>query len=56
MDQRLQDTPSDRQTYLLLEAVKNQISVGPGYLLGSLSEGSLIIVKAQATNTTDMYS
>jgi hypothetical protein len=25
--------PNDRQTFLLLEAVKNQISVGPGYLL-----------------------
>ena len=25
--------PNDRQTCLLLGAVKNQISVGPGYLL-----------------------
>jgi hypothetical protein len=25
--------PNDRQTFLLLGAVKNQISVGPGYLV-----------------------
>jgi hypothetical protein len=30
---RLCVTPNDRQTFLLLGAVKNQISVGPGYLL-----------------------
>jgi hypothetical protein len=53
---RLCVRPNDRQTYLLLEAVKNQISVGPGYFLGPLSEGSLIIIKAQATNTMDTYS
>ena len=41
---RLCVRPNDRQTFLLLGAVKNQISVGPGYLLDTLSEGSLIIV------------
>jgi hypothetical protein len=30
---RLCVRPNDRQTSLLLGAVKNQISVGPGYLL-----------------------
>jgi hypothetical protein len=30
---RLCVRPNDRQTFLLLGAVKNQISVGPGYLL-----------------------
>jgi hypothetical protein len=29
---RLCVRPNDRQTFLLLWAVKNQISVGPGYL------------------------
>ena len=30
---RLCVRPNDRKTFLLLRAVKNQISVGPGYLL-----------------------
>ena len=30
---RLCVRPNDRQTFLLLGAVKNKISVGPGYLL-----------------------
>jgi hypothetical protein len=42
---RLCVRPNDRQTFLLLGAVKKLISVGPGYLLDPLSDdGSLIIV------------
>ena len=41
---RLCVRPNDWQTFLLLGAVKNLFSVGPGYLLDPLDEGSLIIV------------
>ena len=47
----------DRQTFLLLGAVKNQISVGPGYLLDPLAKDLwLSLIKSKVVNKSVQIS